>query len=40
MENYIFFNYMDNYMYFISWSQLFGYYMFLFHAVSNAFYIE
>ena len=28
---------MDNYMYFISWAQLFGYYMFLFHAETNAF---
>ena len=26
----------DNYMYFISWAQLFGYYMFLSHDVSNA----
>ena len=30
-------NFMDNYMYFISWAQLFGYYMFLFHAETNAF---
>ena len=27
---------MDNYMYFISWAQLFGYYMFLFHMSVGA----
>ena len=31
------FYFMDNYMYFISWAQLFGYYMLLFHAETNAF---